>query len=61
VVGIGGMVGAGGGAVFDIFVGHIITWTHSYVPVFALCGCMYVVGLVVIQLLTPKFAPAKVG
>jgi ACS family hexuronate transporter-like MFS transporter len=61
VVGIGGMIGAGGGAVFDIFVGHIITWTHSYVPVFAVCGCMYVVGLLVIHWLTPKFTPVKIA
>jgi ACS family hexuronate transporter-like MFS transporter len=61
VVGIGGMVGAGGGAVFDIFVGHIVTWTGSYVPVFAVCGIMYVLGLLVIQLLTPRLAPVKVA
>jgi MFS transporter, ACS family, hexuronate transporter len=59
VVGIGGMIGAGGGAVFDIFVGHIVTWTHSYVPVFAVCGGMYVLGLAFIQLLAPRLTPAK--
>ncbi len=60
VVGIGGMIGAGGGAVFDLFVGYIVTLTHSYVPVFALCGAMYFVGLGVIHLITPKYTPIKV-
>lgn len=59
VVGIGGMLGAGGGALLDVFVGHIVEWTHTYIPVFAVCGSMYFVGLAILHSLTPKYAPAK--
>jgi ACS family hexuronate transporter-like MFS transporter len=45
VVGIGGMIGAIGGALFDIFTGHVVQWTHSYIPVFAVCGSSYFVAL----------------
>lgn len=59
VVGIGGMLGAAGGALIDIFVGHIVEWTHSYVPVFAVCGSMYFLALIVLHLLAPRYTPAK--
>lgn len=60
VVGIGGLLGAAAGAGFDVFVGHIVEWTHSYVAVFAVCGCTYFVALLLIHLISPNFAPAKV-
>jgi len=60
VVGIGGLLGAGAGAGFDVFVGHIVEWTHSYVAVFAVCGCTYFVALLLLHLMSPRFAPAKV-
>jgi ACS family hexuronate transporter-like MFS transporter len=60
VVGIGGLLGAGAGAGFDVFVGHIVQWTHSYVAVFAVCGCTYFAALLLLHLISPKFAPAKV-
>jgi ACS family hexuronate transporter-like MFS transporter len=59
VVGIGGMLGAGGGALLDMFVGHYVQWTHSYVLVFAVCGCAYLVALLLLHLISPKFAPAR--
>jgi len=59
VVGIGGMVGAIGGALFDVFTGHVVQWTHSYIPVFAVCGSSYFVALVIMQLITPRYTPAK--
>jgi len=61
VVGIGGMIGAGGGAIFDIFVGYVIKLTNSYVPVFAICGCSYLIALALVHLISPKYEPAKVG
>jgi MFS transporter, ACS family, hexuronate transporter len=60
VVGIGGLLGAAAGAGFDVFVGHIVEWTHSYVVVFAVCGCTYFVALLLLHLMSPKFTPAKV-
>lgn len=59
VVGIGGMLGAGGGALLDMFVGHYVQWTHSYVLVFAVCGCSYLVALLLMHLISPRFHPAK--
>jgi ACS family hexuronate transporter-like MFS transporter len=61
VVGIGGMIGAAAGAGFDVFVGHIVQWTNSYVVVFAVCGSAYFVALGLLHLITPKFTPAKIG
>jgi MFS transporter, ACS family, aldohexuronate transporter len=60
VVGIGGLLGAGAGAGFDVFVGHIVAWTHSYVAVFAVCGSAYFVALLVLQLIVPKYTPARI-
>ena len=59
VVGIGGMVGAIGGALFDVFTGHVLKWTGSYIPVFAVCGSSYFVALIIVHLMTPKYTPAK--
>jgi ACS family hexuronate transporter-like MFS transporter len=59
VIGIGGALGAAGGGLLDQFVSHIVLWTHSYVLVFALCGSAYLLGLLLLHLLTPKYAPAQ--
>ena len=61
VVGIGGMAGAVGGALLQRAAGHIIAWTHSYVSLFVIACSVYLLALLVIQLLTPKLAPAKIG
>jgi len=45
------------GGLLDQFVSHIVQWTHSYVPVFALCGSAYLLALLLLHLLTPKYAP----
>jgi ACS family hexuronate transporter-like MFS transporter len=60
VTGIGGLMGAAAGAGFDVFVGHIVQWTHSYVTIFAVCGSAYFVALLLLHLMTPKYTPAKI-
>jgi len=60
VVGIGGLMGSGAGAGFDVFVGHVVQWTHSYVAVFAVCGSAYFVALLALHLITPQYTPAKI-
>jgi ACS family hexuronate transporter-like MFS transporter len=60
LTGIGGLLGAAAGAGFDVFVGHIVQWTHSYVAVFAVCGSAYFLALLLLHLLTPKYTPAKI-
>ena len=57
VVGIGGMVGSAGGALFQWITGHVVK--DSYVPLFIVAGLSYLVALLVIQILSPKLHPAK--
>jgi len=61
VTGIGGMISAIGGALFDVFTGHVVQWTHSYVLVFAVCGTSYFVALLLLHLMTPRYTPARLG
>ncbi|HUP02668.1 MAG TPA: MFS transporter [Bryobacteraceae bacterium] len=59
VVGMGGLMGAAGGVLFDIAVGHMEQWKNGFVLVFFICGSMYLLALGLLHLLTPKFAPAR--
>jgi ACS family hexuronate transporter-like MFS transporter len=60
VVGIGGMVGAIGGALLQTATGYIVARANSYVPLFVLACSAYLLALLIIQLLAPKLAPAKI-
>jgi MFS transporter, ACS family, hexuronate transporter len=60
VVGIGGMAGALGGALLQRAAGHIIEWTHSYLSLFAIACSAYLIALLIIQVLVPRLAPAKI-
>ncbi|HUI53673.1 MAG TPA: MFS transporter [Bryobacteraceae bacterium] len=57
VVGIGAMAGAAAGFAAQLSIGYIVRST--YVPCFIFAGSAYVVSLVIVQLLSPKLAPAK--
>jgi ACS family hexuronate transporter-like MFS transporter len=59
VTGIGGMAGSIGGMLIALVVGEILQTTGSYVPIFIIAGSAYLVALLVIHLLVPKLAPAK--
>jgi ACS family hexuronate transporter-like MFS transporter len=59
VTGIGGMAGALAGAGFQLATGYIVRLANSYVPLFIVAGLAYVVALLVVHLLSPKLAPAK--
>jgi ACS family hexuronate transporter-like MFS transporter len=59
VTGIGATFGAIGGLMLQKSAGYIVTWTHSYFALFMICGSAYVIALVIIQLLSPKLAPAE--
>lgn len=59
VVGIGGMAGAVGGILFPAFVGQVLDSYKSaghledgYKLIFTICGCTYLVALLIIHLLT---------
>ncbi len=53
VVGIGSMAGSVGAVLLSIAAGRSLERTHSYTPLFALAGCVYVVALGVMRLLAP--------
>ena len=59
VIGIGGALGACGGGLLDQYVSHMVKWTGSYIPVFSLCGTAYLLALIPLNLLTPRYAPAR--
>jgi ACS family hexuronate transporter-like MFS transporter len=59
VVGIGGMAGAIGGKFIAMLVGAILEATGSYLPVFIMAGCTYLLALLVIHLLAPRLEPAR--
>jgi ACS family hexuronate transporter-like MFS transporter len=59
VVGMGGMIGSLGGVLFQPATSYIVKMTGSYLPMFIIAGLTYLTALLVIQLLTPKLAPAK--
>jgi ACS family hexuronate transporter-like MFS transporter len=59
VVGIGGMAGAIGGILFPIFIGFILdsykaagNLKAGYNIIFTICGCTYLIALLIIHLLT---------
>jgi ACS family hexuronate transporter-like MFS transporter len=59
VVGFGGMAGAVGGMLIAKLTAAILQRTGSYVPVFLIAGCTYLVALGFVQLLMPRLAPAR--
>jgi MFS transporter, ACS family, hexuronate transporter len=59
VVGIGGMAGAIGGMYMSKVVGWILDATGSYFIIFAIAASAYLLALLVMHLLAPKFEPVK--
>jgi ACS family hexuronate transporter-like MFS transporter len=53
VVGIGGMAGSLGSALFAFFAGHILQLTHSYAILFGIASTAYLLALIVLYLLAP--------
>ncbi|HKT48118.1 MAG TPA: MFS transporter [Candidatus Acidoferrales bacterium] len=61
VTGIAGMAGAIGGIFIAEVVGHLLQWTGSYMIPFFIAASAYFVGLLVIHLINPKLAPARIS
>jgi ACS family hexuronate transporter-like MFS transporter len=59
VVGIGGMAGSIGGMLIATAVGLILQYTGSYLPIFIIAGCAYLVALAIIHALVPRLEPAN--
>ena len=53
VVGIGGMAGSVGSALFAFFAGHILQLTHSYASLFGIAASAYLLALIALYLLAP--------
>ncbi len=60
VVGIGGMAGAIGGMFIAKLVGYVLQWTGSYFSIFIIAGSAYLLALLFVHLLVPRFDPAPV-
>lgn len=59
VIGIGGMMGAVGGFLFQLGAGEIVFVTHSYVTLFIIACLAYPTALLIIQGISPRLAPAQ--
>ena len=59
IVGIGGMAGAVGGMFIAKLAGYILEWTGSYLPLFIIAACAYLINLLIIHLLNPKLEPMQ--
>ena len=59
VIGIGGFGGAVGGMLIATFTGFVLQFTGSYVPMFVIAGCAYLIALLIIHLLVPRLEPAN--
>ena len=57
VVGLGAFAGAIGGMLTATFIGFVLQTTGSYVPLFVLAACMYLIALAVIHGLVPRLEP----
>jgi ACS family hexuronate transporter-like MFS transporter len=60
VIGIGGMLGGIGGMIFSKYIGQVLENLGTYTPIFVVSGSVYLIALLVVHLLSPKYAPAKV-
>ena len=61
LVGIGGTAGAIGGMLLAKYAGWVLDRIGSFTPIFALAASAYVLALLVIHILSPRLAPARVG
>lgn len=61
VVGIGGFFGAVGGLFIAAFTGWVLQFTRSYVPMFVIAGCVYLIALLVIHIMVPDLKPAALA
>jgi ACS family hexuronate transporter-like MFS transporter len=57
VAGVGGLAGALGGMLMARYAGQVLQSLGSYGPIFAVAGFAYVTALLVVHLLTPRYAP----
>jgi ACS family hexuronate transporter-like MFS transporter len=55
VVGLGGFAGAVGGMLMAKYAGYILDRFGSYTPIFVVAGCAYLIALLVVHLINPRY------
>jgi len=55
VVGLGGFAGALGGMLMAKYAGYILQTFGSYTPIFVVAACAYLVALLVVHLINPRY------
>ena len=55
VIGLGGLAGAAGGMLMAKFAGAILQSVGDYQPIFVVAGSAYLVALLVIHLVLPRY------
>ena len=61
VSGIGGAAGAVGGMLMAKYAGWVLDKLGSYTPIFIVAAGAYGLALLAVHLLTPRYAPARIG
>ena len=61
VIGIGGAAGAVGGMLMAKYAGYVLDKIGTYTPIFIVAASVYGIALLLIHLLTPRYAPADVS
>jgi len=61
VVGIGGAAGAIGGMVIAKYAGWVLDRMGTYTPIFVVAASAYLVALLIVHVLSPRLAPAKIS
>lgn len=61
VIGIGGLAGATGGMLMAKFAGIILQSIGSYRPIFIAASSAYLLALLAVHLLVPRYDPAALG
>jgi ACS family hexuronate transporter-like MFS transporter len=59
VVGIGGTAGAIGGMLMAKYAGWVLDSLGSYTPIFIVAGSVYLLALIVVHALSPRFTPVE--
>jgi ACS family hexuronate transporter-like MFS transporter len=59
IIGMGTCVGGIVSMFFSTFTGFVLQITGSYLPMFILVGCIYLISLLVLHLLAPRLGPVS--
>jgi ACS family hexuronate transporter-like MFS transporter len=60
LIGIGGTAGAVGGMLFTKYAGWVLERAGSFKPIFMVAASVYLLALLVVHLLSPRLAPARI-